>query len=365
MHRGLKLLVGCGMLMAAEAAVMPYGAPALVPAVRAPGRGMALRGGGEDEAPKGKGLKRVMSHQDIETETFGEQDTLEARYFAKDKDEGEHRSLWHDLPLFESDPETGKPTGSLNFVCEIPKWTRKKFELATKEALNPIKQDEKKGQLRTFKKGDIYFNYGCFPRTWEDPDFVHPDVKVGGDNDPLDVCEIGLRQIQTGKVRPVKVLGILCMIDEGEADWKVVVIDREDPWADKLKDIDDVQRQIPGLLDAIREWFRTYKIPDGKPPNEFALGEQFMNRAYALGVVHETHRAWARLVKGNAEEDGLETTEVKDAPAPEKAKASGKKKFTMKRNLSVPALDALKQVEGSMLSDDSALAAAMAKAKVE
>jgi inorganic pyrophosphatase len=29
---------------------------------------------------------------------------------------------------------------------------------------------------------------------------------VGGDNDPLDVCEIGLRQIETGKVRPVKVL---------------------------------------------------------------------------------------------------------------------------------------------------------------
>jgi hypothetical protein len=27
------------------------------------------------------------------------------------------------------------------------------------------------------------------------------------------------------------VLGILCMIDEGEADWKVVAIDREDPWS--------------------------------------------------------------------------------------------------------------------------------------
>ena len=34
-------------------------------------------------------------------------------------------------------------------VCEIPKWTRKKFELATKEALNPIKQDEKKGEVPT------------------------------------------------------------------------------------------------------------------------------------------------------------------------------------------------------------------------
>jgi len=362
MHRAFKLLVGCGLLMAGEATVMPSSAPALIPSVRPSATGMTLRGGGE----AGKGMKRVMSHQDIETENFGEADTLEARYFAKDQVEGEHRSLWHDLPLFESDMETGKPTGSLNFVCEIPKWTRKKFELATKEALNPIKQDEKKGQLRSFKKGDIYFNYGCFPRTWEDPDFVHPDVKVGGDNDPLDVCEIGLRQIATGKVRPVKVLGILCMIDEGEADWKVVAIDREDPWADKLKDIDDVQRLIPGLLDAIREWFRTYKIPDGKPANEFALGEQFMNRAYALGVVHETHRAWARLIKGNAEEEGLNATdEKKEAPAPDTAKAAGKKKFTMKRNLSVPALDALKQVEGSMLSDDAALAEAMAKAKVE
>ena len=45
-------------------------------------------------------------------------------------------------------------------------------------------------------QGDILFNYGCFPRTWEDPDFIHPDLReegVGGDNDPLDVCEIGLR----------------------------------------------------------------------------------------------------------------------------------------------------------------------------
>jgi len=40
---------------------------------------------------------------------------------------------------------------------------------------------------------------------------------------------------------------------------------------------------------------------------------------------------------------GLEATQV-DSPAGEEAKAAGKKKFTMKRNLSVPALDALKQV---------------------
>jgi inorganic pyrophosphatase len=27
-----------------------------------------------------------------------------------------------------------------------------------------------------------------------------------------------------------QVLGVLCMIDEGEADWKTIVIDREDEW---------------------------------------------------------------------------------------------------------------------------------------
>ena len=36
----------------------------------------------------------------------------------------------------------------------------KKYEIATGEIGNPIKQDEKKGVLREFKKGDIFFNYG-------------------------------------------------------------------------------------------------------------------------------------------------------------------------------------------------------------
>lgn len=67
-----------------------------------------------------------------------------------------------------------------------------------------------------FCQGDIFFNYGCFPRTWEDPDHTHPDTGFPGDNDPLDVCEIGLRIVNTGDVRQVKVLGVLAMIDEGE-----------------------------------------------------------------------------------------------------------------------------------------------------
>jgi hypothetical protein len=44
--------------------------------------------------------------------------------------------------------------------------SRKKFEITTSEPFNPIKQDEDQieGRLHSFKKGDIYFNWGCFPR---------------------------------------------------------------------------------------------------------------------------------------------------------------------------------------------------------
>jgi len=100
------------------------------------------------------------------------------------------------------------------------------------------------------------------------------------------------------EIRPVKVLGILCMIDEGEADWKVVAIDAEDKWAPFLNDIDDVETHLPGTLTAIREWFRTYKIPDGKPPNVFGLNEKFMDKHYALEIIKECNHAWKELITG-------------------------------------------------------------------
>ena len=60
------------------------------------------------------------------------------------------------------------------------------------------------GILREFKLGDLQFNYGCLPRTWEDPNTPHPDTGFKGDDDPIDVCEIGLRPIPTGSIRSVK-----------------------------------------------------------------------------------------------------------------------------------------------------------------
>ena len=84
-----------------------------------------------------------------------------------------------------------------------------------------------------------------------------------------------------GSVVKVKGLGVMALVDEGETDWKVIAIDVDDELASQLNDIEDVETKKPGLLAATHEWFKIYKIPDGKPANEFAFNGLPKNRAFA------------------------------------------------------------------------------------
>jgi hypothetical protein len=47
-------------------------------------------------------------------------------------------------------------------------------------------------------------------------------------------------------------------------------------------DISDVERLKPGYLEATVDWFRRYKVPDGKPENEFAFNAEFKNKVLCL-----------------------------------------------------------------------------------
>jgi len=204
-------------------------------------------------------------------------------------------SPWHDLPLKSGD--------AYNMVVEIPKMTKAKMEVATKEPNNPIAQDIKKGKLRDYH-GPIFWNYGCLPQTWEDPTEEHPELKVFGDDDPIDVVEIGSKALDMGTVTPVKVLGVLAMIDDGELDWKVVAVSVDDPLAAEYNDIDDVPEAVKA---GIREWFRWYKTPDDKPLNGFGFDEKFLDVAATVKVIEETHEAWKKLREGKTEAGKLWT----------------------------------------------------------
>lgn len=272
---------------------------------------------------------RVRSRDDLLV--MAEGIDFDYRVRAVEKTSSSQISLWHDIPLY---PFTrSRQDHIVNMVNEIPKCSRKKYEIATKELNNPIKQDTKDGALREFKKGDLYFNYGCLPRTWENPDHEHPDAKAKGDNDPLDVCEIGMKILGVAEVCPVKILGVLCLIDEGEADWKLIAISTHDPWCDLLSDVTDLEEKLPGMVNAIREWFRTYKMADGKPENKFGLEGKCMGADYAMGIVDDCHNEWRKLVSAEGEEDL-------------KSEGSGVT-GGMKRNLSFPKLNLEDLIDGN------------------
>jgi len=242
----------------------------------------------------------------------GSVNTEDYRVFFKDNQTGNVISPFHDIPLKNGD--------NFNMVVEIPRWSNAKMEIATKEALNPIKQDVKKGKLRYVKNffphhGYIW-NYGALPQTWEDPTHKDENTGVNGDNDPIDVVEIGGKIHQRGSVIQVKVLGVLAMIDDGETDWKVFCIDVNDEDAANLNDIDDVKKHKPGLVEATVEWFKYYKVPDGKPVNEFAFNDEAKDKAFAEAVIMQTHKQWKNLMKTPDNEGKIDITNVCNADTP-------------------------------------------------
>ncbi|CAK9008082.1 unnamed protein product [Durusdinium trenchii] len=210
---------------------------------------------------------------EVTTEVRGKEGSESYRryFFAKDQE----ISPWHDLPL------SSEVEGEYFMVTEIPKNTKPKMEIATKESMNPIAQDTKKGKLREYH-GPIYWNYGYLPQTWEDPQAEHPELKVKGDNDPVDVVEIGSRAHEQGEIVKVK-------------DWKILAIATDDPMAAELSSLKDVETKLPGYISGIREWFRWYKLPDGKPLNSFGFGEQPLDAPEAIKVIEETHGFWKKL----------------------------------------------------------------------
>ncbi len=82
----------------------------------------------ETQVPLGQSLRKSSSHgsqTNLNIDFHGDENTTEFRIKAVDKTGGSKPiSLWHDVTLVHVDPATDRPTPYLNFVCEIPKFSR-------------------------------------------------------------------------------------------------------------------------------------------------------------------------------------------------------------------------------------------------
>ena len=210
----------------------------------------------------------------------------EEQYRVYFKDEDDIISSWHDIPLYDKDDFSNQ---TYNMVVEIPRFSHAKFEISRDLKLNPIIHDQKHGSNRylpnVFPWHGHVCNYGAFPQTWENP-FVE-DVWTGlsGDKDPIDVCEVGSSPFPTGSVVPVRVLGILGLLDTAETDWKVIVINAEEARAKNINTLEDLNIASPDIANTVREFFRYYKVPSGKPENKFAFDGEIRDKEFALDVL--------------------------------------------------------------------------------
>ena len=124
--------------------------------------------------------------------------------------------------------------------------------------------------------------YGFIPQTYcsKRVNALSPKA-IKGDDDPLDICVITERPINRGEViLRARVVGGLQMVDNGEADDKIIAVLDNDPFWKDANDINDIS---PALLERIRHYFETYKLIFGQPSK--ATIEKIYGREHAFVVI--------------------------------------------------------------------------------
>ena len=129
--------------------------------------------------------------------------------------------------------------------------------------------------------------YGFVPRTYcgEEVASLMPGA-AQGDGDPLDVCVLSERPISRAEViLNARVIGGLPMLDDGEADDKIVaVLANDDVWTE-VRDVGDLPS---GIVERLRHYFTTYKVLPGEA-STVRLGEAY-GREHAERVIEAAMR---------------------------------------------------------------------------
>jgi len=168
-----------------------------------------------------------------------------------------------------------------------------KFEVMPDAPRNAISEDEKGSKgLRTYGV-PVPFNYGCFPQTYRDPNDVDAISGVGGDDDPLDVLDLGNTAMDVGAVVRCRPLAAVCLIDKGQADWKILTVnvDEDGPLA-KARSIEEVEKIMPGRVSEVLGWIDGLK----KRNREGTLDGRIHGIEQAIDLLERDHASWRRLL---------------------------------------------------------------------
>jgi inorganic pyrophosphatase len=162
---------------------------------------------------------------------------------------------WHGVPPGDQAPRI------VNAVIEIPQGSRAKYEI-----------DKESGLLKLDRViySSFYYpcNYGFIPQTY------------GDDKDPLDILVITSQSVQALCLMEAKVIGVMQMIDSGDADDKIIAVAAHDPSVNHYNNIEEIP---PHFFDELRHFFEEYK----KLENKTVTVNEFGDKATALAIIED------------------------------------------------------------------------------
>lgn len=163
---------------------------------------------------------------------------------------------WHKVEVGEKAPNY------VNGIIEIPKNTRAKYEL-----------DKESGLLKMDRViySSMYYpaNYGFIPRTYCD------------DKDPLDILVLSQITVVPMCIVSAKVIGVMRMLDGGEADDKIIAVAENDMSVSHINDISELPEHF---LREMRNFFEDYK----KLENKTVKVEHFLNADIAREILEKS-----------------------------------------------------------------------------
>lgn len=162
---------------------------------------------------------------------------------------------WHDISPGEHAPHR------VNAIIEIPKDSKGKYELHKESGLLMLDR-------ALFSAVQYPANYGFIPGTYCD------------DKDPLDILVLTSLTLPHLCLVEATVIGVMRMVDQGEADDKIIAVATHDESVNHVRNIEELP---PHTTAQIRRFFLDYK----KLENKEVVVEDFLDRDAAMRIVEE------------------------------------------------------------------------------
>ncbi|HVA99200.1 MAG TPA: inorganic diphosphatase [Bacteroidia bacterium] len=162
---------------------------------------------------------------------------------------------WHQVDIGKQQPDI------VQAIIEIPKGSKAKYEL-----------DKETGMLRLDRVlfSSVYYpaNYGFIPQT------------LGEDHDPLDILVLSQIDIQPLCIVKAKVIGVMRMLDNKEADDKIIAVAENDMSINHINTISELPAHF--MLE-LKNFFEDYK----KLENKEVIVEDFQDEKIAKIIIQQ------------------------------------------------------------------------------